>query len=95
MYIISIAVIRLLELIELAIIVRAFVSWLPLSRDNAFIKLLYQITEPILSPIRGIIERMTAGRSIMLDFSPIVAILLIEFAIRLLSGFLHVRTLIF
>ena len=40
--------------------------------------LLYQITEPILAPIRAIIEKTTLGKNMMLDFSPVIAFLLIS-----------------
>lgn len=67
-----------LRIIEYAILARVIISWLPISRDNPLIRLLYQITEPILAPIRGIIQRSAFGRNMMLDFSPIVAFLLIS-----------------
>jgi YggT family protein len=67
-----------LRIIEYAILARVIISWLPISRDNPLIRLLYQITEPILAPIRGIIQRSAFGRNMMLDFSPLVAFLLIS-----------------
>jgi YggT family protein len=67
-----------LRIIEYAILARVIISWLPISRDNPLIRLLYQITEPILAPIRGIIQRSAFGRNMMLDFSPVVAFLLIS-----------------
>lgn len=69
----------LFDFIQLAIFARIIISWLPIPRDNRFIKLLYQITEPILAPIRGMIERSAFGKNMMFDFSPIVAVLLIYF----------------
>lgn len=66
-----------LRIIEYAILARVIISWLPVPRDNQLIRLLYQITEPILAPIRGMIERSSMGRNMMIDFSPIIAFLLI------------------
>ncbi len=72
------AFVFVLELLELAILVRVILSWIPMSKDNQIIRLIYQITEPILSPIRGLIERSFLGRGgMMLDFSPIIAFILI------------------
>lgn len=68
----------LFEIIQYAIFARILVSWLPIPRDNMLIRLLYQITEPILGPIRAIIQRSSFGRNMMLDFSPIVAFLIIR-----------------
>lgn len=69
----------LLIFIQYAIFARVIISWLPVSRNNSVISLLYQITEPILAPLRGIIERSAIGRSMIFDFSPILAFLLIGF----------------
>jgi len=60
-----------------AIIGRALLSWFPLRPGNPFYPLaliLHQITEPILGPMRRIIP--TIG---MIDISPIIALLLLQF----------------
>ncbi|NLC67271.1 MAG: YggT family protein [Clostridiaceae bacterium] len=67
----------LLVFIQYAIFARVIVSWLPISRNNSIIRLLYQITEPILAPLRGIIERSPFGRNMIFDFSPVLAFILI------------------
>ena len=38
--------------LSIADFVRVIISWLPISRDNQLIRALYQLTEPILAPIR-------------------------------------------
>lgn len=79
MRIISDAFDALINLIELAIILRAVLSWIPnLSRDNPFVKILNQVTEPILSPIRKLIEKSSFGSGTMIDFSPLIAFLILE-----------------
>jgi len=67
----------LLRLLEILIIIRVFLSWIPMRSENQLIRLVYQITEPILSPIRNLLSRSALGRGMMFDFSPIIAILLI------------------
>ena len=69
----------LLIFIQWAIFARVIISWIPIPRDNNIIRLLYQITEPILAPLRSIIQRSALGRSMMLDFSPVLAFLIISF----------------
>ena len=56
----------------IALIARVVVSWLNLSADNPLVAILYQVTEPILAPIRRVLPAFG-----MLDFSPIVALILI------------------
>ena len=74
------ALVWVLELVELGIFVRVIISWIPTQRDSKFMRVLYSITEPILAPIRNIIERSALGKNMMmLDFSPIIAFLLIGF----------------
>ena len=71
-------------MLHVAILGRVIVSWLPISSENPIVTVLYQVTEPILGPIRAVLPRLG-----MLDFSPIVAILLIvviqNVLLRLLS----------
>jgi len=56
-----------------AIIIRALLSWFSISGAQPVFRLLVEITEPVLAPIRRVLP--TAG---MLDFSPLVALLLIQ-----------------
>ena len=73
----------LLTIITLAIIIRALLSWvMPVGRDR-WTMLLVQITEPILAPIRSIMMRILP---IPIDFSPIVAILLIQLLQNMLNS---------
>ena len=56
-----------------AIIIRALLSWFSIGGVQPVFRLLVEITEPVLAPIRRVLP--TAG---MLDFSPLVALLLIQ-----------------
>ena len=57
----------------LAIVIRAIASWFAIRRDNPLMVILYQVTEPILAPLRRIIPMMG-----MFDITPIVAIILLQ-----------------
>lgn len=65
------------SVIELAILIRVFLSWLPVPKEHRLIDLLYQVTEPILAPIRSLVQRSSFGQNMMFDLSPIIAFLLI------------------
>jgi YggT family protein len=56
-----------------AIIIRSIMSWLPVSRESPFVTVVYQVTEPILAPLRRVVP--TFG---MMDFTPLVAILVLN-----------------
>ena len=77
------AIIMLLYLIQFLVIVRIFMSWIPTNRNTTFMRYLYMVTEPILSPIRNLLAKTPLGNS-MFDFSPLVIFLLISFVVRLL-----------
>jgi YggT family protein len=73
----------LLTLMIFAIIARALLSWFyPLGKDR-WSRLLVDLTEPLLRPIRTVISSILP---IPIDFSPIVAILLINFLQSLLKS---------
>lgn len=69
-------IMRLLSLAELLLLIRAIISWMPIGH-NRFTQVLYMLTEPMLAPIRRVIDSITGYRRIMIDFSPIIAFLLI------------------
>ncbi len=64
------------QLFSLLILARILMSWVQVDRGNAVVKLIFDLTEPILAPIRRVLPQ--AG---MFDFSPMVAILLVEFLV--------------
>lgn len=72
-------VIRLVcQLLTFAIILRAVLSWFPISSHNFVVVILNKITEPILAPIRRIVPRLA-----MLDLSPLIAIVVLQLIYRL------------
>jgi YggT family protein len=73
------------QLASLAILARVILSWLPMAGVridpyHPLIRFLFQVTDPILDPIRRF---ATFG---MIDFSPIVALILLEVIRRVLLG---------
>ena len=73
----------LLTLMIFAIIARALLSWFyPVGKDR-WTRLLVDVTEPLLRPIRSV---LSAILPIPLDFSPFIAILLISYLQNLLAS---------
>ncbi len=72
--------IRLLfDILSLAILARVLLSWVRVDPYHPAVRLLYQITEPILAPLRNLIPPLG-----MFDISPIVALILLQFIEQLL-----------
>lgn len=63
----------ILEIMAFAILARSLLSWFPQSQGNPVTRLLVQITEPILEPLRRIIPRFG-----MIDLSPLVAMIVLH-----------------
>ncbi len=55
-----------------ALLGRVIISWLNLSPTNPIANFLYQVTEPILAPLRRVLPSFG-----MLDLSPMVAIIIL------------------
>ena len=66
------------EVLTLAIFIRVILSWF-LTRPNMLSIILDKITEPLLAPLRRLIPRLG-----MFDFTPLVAIILLQLIARLL-----------
>jgi len=65
----------------LAVVIRVFLSWIRPNPFNPFVKFIYNITEPVLQPIRRVIPPIGGT----LDISPIILFLIITIIIRFLS----------
>jgi YggT family protein len=67
----------------IALLARVLLSWFQVGPNSPFypvITILYQVTEPILAPIRRLLPRFG-----MMDFSPIVAFILLSIGQRVLT----------
>jgi YggT family protein len=71
----------LLQILILAIFARAIISWFPVDRRNPLVRVLDEITEPVLAPLRRVIPRIG-----MIDITPMVATVVLLVALRSLSG---------
>ena len=63
--------------LTLAIFGRVIMSWISPTGDDPLTKILIQISEPILGPIRRVVPPMG-----MFDLTPMVAILLLNLILR-------------
>lgn len=75
----------LLDVIVWLIIGRSIASIVVRDYGNPLVRFLYDVTEPILMPFRKVMERLNIDTG-MIDFSPLLAILAINLARRLLWG---------
>ena len=72
------------------LLVRAFLSWMPMVRSGGLVDFVFAVTEPFLAPIRRLIARSPlGGPGMMLDFSPLIAFVLLGFMRTFLTSLLN------
>ena len=76
-------VILLLSAVQLAMLIRAILSWFPMD-SNRFTDFLYGITEPFIYPIRMLFEKMNWFQNLPIDIAFMVTYLLLTVLIMLL-----------
>jgi YggT family protein len=69
----------LFQILTFAIIARALLSWFNLGPSHPLVRILYDVTEPVLAPLRRVIPMIG-----FIDITPIVAILLLQLIEQLL-----------
>lgn len=57
-----------LSVLQLAMLIRAIMSWFP-SEPNKFENFLYAITEPLIMPVRKLFERLNWFQGLPIDMS--------------------------
>lgn len=72
------------EVLNWLIIARILMSWFPHDPNNPIMRFIYEITEPVLAPFRRLMPRTTMP----IDFSPIIAVLVLQLVERLLINFI-------
>lgn len=68
------------DVITWAIVIRSLLSWFPISQGNPIIRMLDALIEPIVAPFRALLSALIR-RPMMLDFSPLLAMLAIYYVI--------------
>ncbi len=71
----------LFQILSLAIFVRVLLSWIDPQGNMRITQVMRDLTEPILAPIRNLLPNVA-----MIDFSPFIAMLLLQMLGRLILG---------
>ena len=78
----------LFEFLEILIIVRVFMGIFRVNMDNFIGRIIYELTEPILSPAKAILNKLGLDRG-MIDFSPWIAIILLRIIYSIIINMLR------
>ncbi len=74
----------LFSLYQFLILIRVLLSWVNVSPYSPWVQALYRVTEPVLQPLRRLIPPIGGT----LDISPVVAMIVLEIARRILFSLL-------
>ncbi len=77
---------KFFEVLYFLILIRIVLSWLPGIRDTAVGGIIYQLTEPILGPVRSMIDNSPIGGGMMLDFSPVIALFIMKIVCNIIQA---------
>jgi YggT family protein len=66
-----------LTVLQLCMIVRAVMSWLPFDNESTLYRFVCSLTEPIILPVRSLLERSSVVQSMPLDISFLVTMILL------------------
>ncbi|MBQ3708098.1 MAG: YggT family protein [Clostridia bacterium] len=84
LYVLSATLRILLYALELLMLARAILSWLPLDEDSPVENFLYAVTEPVIAPVRALCDRFGWFESLPVDMSFFITFILISVLAALL-----------
>ncbi len=77
-YVVANCVYLLLTVLEFMMLFRAIMSWMPIDEDSKIYNFLYAATEPVIIPIRMLLEKIPGVKSFPLDLSFFAAVMLLS-----------------
>jgi len=73
----NVLLIKLIQLLEIAIIIRVVLSWVQVDHSQPWVRFLYRVTDPLLEPARRLLPPMGG-----IDFSPMLVLVALEIIAR-------------
>ncbi len=80
-------VVAILNILELLLVVRCLMSWFPQVQASSIYDFIYTLTEPMLAPIRSFLMRFSALRTMPIDFSVLIAFMILVLVRSMLYSF--------
>lgn len=88
MNMIALAFIKLFDILSYAVFARVLLSWFIRDYANPLMRIAVMLTEPIMGPIRALLDKTKLNGS-MFDFSAMFAIVLLQVLSVLVASFLR------
>ncbi len=77
-YIIAKTVDLILSLLQILMLIRAVISWLPIDEDSRFVEFIYAATEPVIAPVRALLSRFEGIENSPIDISFFITFMLLS-----------------
>ncbi len=68
----------LLSVLELFLLARAIISWLPFEEDHPIVVFIDVVTEPFITPVRMLLERFNLFRGFPIDMAHFITLILVS-----------------
>ena len=78
LYVIGATVRIIVYVLQFLMLARAILSWLPLDEDNPIENFLYMVTEPVIAPVRALIEHFGWFEGLPIDMSFFITFILLS-----------------
>lgn len=80
-----------LYIVQMVLFFRVLLSWFRLPYDHPIVRILYSLTEPLLGPIRVIVDKSIFGGrkgGMIIDISPLIAFIFLQLMQSYIAQFL-------
>lgn len=64
--------------IEFLMFARAIISWLPMDEDNPIVSFLYSVTEPVIMPVRALLDKFGWFNGMPFDMAFMITFILLS-----------------
>ncbi len=64
--------------LEFLMFARAIISWLPMDEDNPIVSFLYSVTEPVIMPVRALIDKFGWFNGMPFDMAFMITFILLS-----------------
>lgn len=78
LYVITATIRILITVMQFLMMGRAILSWIPLDDDNPIEEFLYTVTEPVIAPVRSVIEHFGWFEGLPIDMSFFITFILLS-----------------
>jgi len=77
-YVISTTLIFLLSVIQFLMLARAILSWFPIDEDSNIVRFLMATTEPVITPVRVLLDRFGLFEGMPIDMSFLITFIILS-----------------